>query len=607
MTRRRKKHRPPETPHPERPEQTVSGAVDRLTSGFASDVRRLYSVPAICGFLLLAVIAVFGQTAGHEFIICDDNQYVYENPYVLPGVTWDGIRWAFTKSWSANWHPLTWISHMLDCQWSPLASGDAYQKAPLHHITNVALHAVAAVLLLLALQSLTGRLWPSAFVAAVFAVHPLRVESVAWVAERKDVLSGVFFMATLWAYAAYVRRGDWPRYLLVLLLFALGLMAKPMLVTLPCVLLLLDYWPLRRLGRGRQMGGPPVGKVVLEKVPMFFLAAVSCGLTIWAQAQVRAFKELPWPWRLGNAMVAYVQYIRQTFWPVGLAVYYPHEGQNLPWWQIAVSGAFLAAITTAAIFSARKRGYFLVGWLMFLGMLVPVIGLLQVGAQARADRYMYLPQIGLAIAAAWGVADLTKRWPVQKLICGGLSAAVLAALAALSFRQTAIWRTNETLWRHAIQCTDKNDYAYTNLGMTLVAAGKNDEAIECYRKAIEFNPSYGLPHDNLGTRLYAQGKIDAAAEEYALAVLADPHSAKAHNNLGVMLYTKKMIPQAVDQFEQALKEDSQYALALRNLARIFIEEGKFDEGIAYCHSALEINPRFADAHHDLGLAFEKLG
>ena len=347
----------------------------------AEDQSNPLIVVAVAFLLVVAVVAVFAQTAGHEFINCDDNQYVYENLHVRPGVTWDGIRWAFTKSHSANWHPLTWISHMLDCQWSPLTTRDERQKAPLHHVANVALHAAAAVLLLLALRRLTGRLWPSAFVAAVFAVHPLRVESVAWVAERKDVLSGVFFMATLWAYAAYVRRPGGLRYLLVLLFFALGLMAKPMLVTLPCVLLLLDYWPLGRLGWGRQTGCPPAGKVVLEKVPMFFLAAVSCALTIWAQSQVYAFKELSLPWRAGNALVSYAQYIRQSFWPTGMAAYYPHAARNLPLWQIAASAALLAAITAAALLLARKRPYFLVGWLMFLGMLVPVIGLMQVGCK----------------------------------------------------------------------------------------------------------------------------------------------------------------------------------------------------------------------------------
>ncbi len=315
----------------------------------------------------------------HGFVNLDDNQYVYDNEQVTDGLTWHGVVWAFTSSHSANWHPLTWLSHMLDCQLFHKGAGG-------HHATSVLLHAAAAVLLLLALLKMTGRLWPSAWVAAVFALHPLRVESVAWVAERKDVLSGVFFMLTLWAYAAYARRPpSWWRYAVVLILFALGLMAKPMLVTLPFVLLLLDYWPLQRLAPagpqhvGARAVNEKVSWLLLEKLPMLALAAISCRLTIWAQSQVGAFKEAQVQWRINNAVVSYVQYLEKTLWPANLAAYYPHPAGRLPAWDVAAAALLLTVISAAALMTARKHRYFLVGWLWYLGMLVPVIGLVQVG------------------------------------------------------------------------------------------------------------------------------------------------------------------------------------------------------------------------------------
>ena len=423
MTRRSERRRPPTESCSERSERSACGAVDRLALRSAVQVWSPYTLPAVCGLLLLAVITVFGQTAGHDFLNFDDPDYVYENPHVQSGVTGKEIAWAITTCHSDNWHPLTWLSHMLDCQFYHLKPGG-------HHLTNVLLHSAAAVLLFLALQRMTAALWPSAWVAAIFAIHPLRVESVAWVAERKDVLSGLFFMLALWSYARYVERpASWGRYFLVVASFALGLTAKPMLVTLPLVLLLLDYWPLRR-GRGVGDWGPGTSdwsgslpsaiqprstsflRLVVEKIPLFALAAISCLITLAAQrGALWSLERLAFPSRVANAAVAYVVYLERMFCPTGLATLYPLPKGPPPAWELVVAIAVLAAISTAVVVVRRKCPYLLFGWLWYLGTLVPVSGLVQVGNQAMADRYTYLTQIGLYMAFAWGAAHLRAIAP----------------------------------------------------------------------------------------------------------------------------------------------------------------------------------------------------
>ena len=377
----------------------ASTVVSRLASGAASQAWRPYIQFAVCGFLILAVFAVFYQTARHDFVY-DDEDYILHNRHVTGGLTSEGIAWAITAYHASNWHPLTWLSHMLDCQLYDL-------KPRGHHLTNVLLHAATAMLLFLALRRMTGVLWPSAWVAAVFAIHPLRVESVAWVAERKDVLSGLFFMLTLWFYARYAEHPkSWGRYLLVVASFATGLTAKPMLVTLPFVLLLLDYWPLGRFGRVS-------GGVVAEKIPLFALAVASCLVTIAAQQNaINSFEHLPLSRRLANAAVAYVAYIGKMFYPADLAVLYPLPEGPPPVWEVVVAATVLLSITMAVFAVRRKYPYLLFGWLWFLGTLVPVIGLMQVGIQAMADRYTYLTQIGLYIALAWGVCTWPARGPI---------------------------------------------------------------------------------------------------------------------------------------------------------------------------------------------------
>ena len=406
---------------------------------------------AICVFLLAAVAAVFGQTLRYDFIKdYDDNHYVTENRHVTEGLGGAGIAWAFTTFHATNWHPLTWLSHMLDCQFYELWPGG-------HHLSSVLLHAATAVLLFLLLRRMTGALWPSALAAAVFAVHPLRVESVAWIAERKDVLSGLFFVLTLWAYVAYAGRPwSWFRYSLVVLLYALGLMAKPMLVTLPFLLLLLDYWPLGRFApaaKGAAGAGPAatarrLGWLLLEKVPLLALAAASCVVTLLAQARGHDGMDLlPMSDRAANAVVSMAAYLGNFFYPAGLTILYRHPG-SWPRWEVAAAAAVLAIITAAAILCWRKCPYLIVGWLWYLGMLVPVLGLVQVGSQAMADRYTYLPMIGVTIALAWLLASAAENWRWGGPVFGAAAALAVAVLMGCAWQQTSYWRNSETLWDH---------------------------------------------------------------------------------------------------------------------------------------------------------------
>ena len=427
-------------------------------------VNRCWFSIGICIALAGLTWLVFSQTLWHDFINYDDPHYVYENTKITGGLSISGIAWAFTHIHALNWHPLTTISHMLDCQLHGL-------KAGWHHFTNVLLHTLAAMLLFLALQQMTGAVWRSAFVAAVFAIHPLRVESVAWIAERKDVLSGVFFMLTLLAYLYYVRVPRVRGYLVVVFLFACGLMSKPMLVTLPFVLLLLDYWPLDRI-KGQ------LWKRVAEKIPLIALSAVSSVITFLVQkGAVGQTEELPIFERINNAIVSYVLYIWQMVWPVNLAVFYPHPENRLPLWEIVSCFLLLIFITVTAIALRKQRPYLLVGWLWYLGMLVPVIGLVQVGWQGRADRYTYLPLIGLYIAATWAVTDLTALYRHQRATLSTVAILVIAALSCCAWIQTSYWRDSETLFKHALAITTNNDVAENNIGIVFLGKGKLDEAI----------------------------------------------------------------------------------------------------------------------------------
>jgi protein O-mannosyl-transferase len=516
----------------------------------------------ICIALAALSWLVFGQTLWHDFINYDDPRYVYENTKITDGLSISGIAWAFTHIHSMNWHPLTTISHMLDCQLYGLKAGG-------HHFTNVLLHNVAAVLLFLVLlqmtggPSRTGSIWRSAFVAAVFAIHPLRVESVAWIAERKDVLSGVFFMLTLLAYVYYVRLPQVRRYLLVALVFACGLMSKPMLVTLPFVLLLVDYWPLRRI-EGQ------VWERVLEKIPLVALSAISSIATLVAQKGAVGYtEELPILERINNAVVSYVLYIWQMLWPVNLAVFYPHPENRLPLWEIISSLLLLICVTAVAIALRKQRPYLITGWLWYLGMLVPVIGLVQVGWQGHADRYTYLPQIGLYIAVTWAVTDLTTLWRHQRTI---LTVAALLTIAVLSWRawiQTWYWRDSETLFKQALAVTTDNDVAENNLGIVYLRQGNVDGAVSLLQAAVDLRPDNSPAHENLAKALLQKGKVADALIHYRKLLELQPDNIEVHNIVGTVLIQQGRIRDGVEEWQKVLAIQSDNGNAMSNLAWIF--------------------------------------
>jgi protein O-mannosyl-transferase len=538
---------------------------------------------AVCLVLAVFTFAVFGQTLTHEFVNYDDNEYVYENPMVARGLTFKGLVWAFTHVHSANWHPLTWLSHMLDCQLYGLNPGG-------HHLTNVLLHTATVIALFLVLRQMTGALWRSAFVAAVFAIHPLRVESVAWVAERKDVLSGLFFMLTIGAYVRYARRPwSWGGYGLVMLLFAMGLMCKPMLVTLPVVLLLLDFWPLQRK--------ESPGKLVLEKLPLLALSAASCIVTILAQHRViQSVRSFSLPNRLGNALVTCLVYLGQMVWPTGLAVYYPYPPNGLPGWEIGLAVTILAGFSAFAWRKRRKQPWLWIGWVWYLIMLLPVMGIIQVGGQAHADRYTYLPEIGICVAVTWWLAE----WRVGRVVFGSLMAGVLAGLMVCAWRQTAYWQNSEILWKHTLACTTGGYLAHYNLGVALDKNEKLDEAIVQYQASLQSNPDYAEAHYNLGLDLFQKGKVNEAIAQYQEALQINPDYAEAHNNLGNAFFQMGKMEEAIAQEQEALRIKPDNAETHYNLGNTLLQTGKVDEAITQYQAALQIKPDFVEAHNNLG-------
>ncbi len=567
---------------------------DRTPVVAESPVRDLSAALAVCGLLLLTVVMLFCRTVNFGFVNFDDNLYVYDNPQVKSGLTAEGIVWAFTTNCARNWHPLTWLSHMLDCQFYGLESGG-------HHWTSVLLHAAAAILLFLVLWRMTGDLWPSAFVAALFAIHPLRVESVAWVAERKDVLSGLFFMLTLGAYVGYVHRPfSLFRYLTVVALFALGLMAKPMLVTLPLVLLLLDYWPLGRFAKP--------WRLVVEKLPMLALSAAACVATRLAQSEaVKSIEDISLTSRVENALVSYVSYLGNFFYPAGLAAFYPHPGDRLPLWQVAGALLLLVCISVGVLACRRRCPYLLVGWLWYLGMLVPVIGLVQVGHQAMADRYTYLPQIGLAMALVWGANRAIVSWPHRAWLCGVASALAMAALMGCTWRQTSYWRDSETLWNHTLACTSRNALAHFNLGGALYKQGRVAEAIVHFREVLAITPGQAVVHGDLGIALADQKKYDEAMAEYHKALQIKPDYVDVYNNLGVALYDQGRVAEAIAQYRKALDIDPRYARAHYNLGNALSADSQFDEAIAEYQQTLKIRSDYSAARDKLGLLLYQRG
>ncbi len=542
--------------------------------------------PGVCLVLAAITFAVFGQTLHHEFVNFDDRDYVYENPVVARGLTLKGIAWAFSCH-AYNWHPLTWLSHELDCQLYGLNPGG-------HHLTNVLLHTATVIVLFLVLRQMTGALWRSAFVAAVFAIHPLRVESVAWIAERKDVLSGLFFMLTIGAYVRHARR-PWPpfRYGLVLLLFALGLMCKPMLVTLPLVLLLLDYWPLQR--------EESAGRLVLEKLPLLALSAASCVVTLLAQSKaIQSTESFSLLARSGNALAACMVYLGQMVCPAGLAVFYAYPHHGLPAWEVALAGMLLAGLSAVAFWQWRKQPWLLTGWLWYLIMLLPVVGVIQVGGQAHADRYTYLPQIGIYVAVTWLAAEWGVKWRVEGAAFACLMTGVLAVLMVCARKQTAYWRNNETLWSHTIACTTDNEMAHYNLGFALDQKGRVAEAITQYQEALKIQPSYAAAHNNLGLALQQEGKVDEAIAHFQQAAQLRSDFVEPCINLGNALLQEGRVDEAIARYEQAVQLKPDYATGHNNLGDALLQKGKVDAAVAQYEKALEIDPACAEADYSLG-------
>jgi Flp pilus assembly protein TadD len=561
--------------------------------------------------LAAIVWVIFGQTLHHEFVNFDDNLYVYENPAVNGGLTLNGIAAMFTHVECNFYHPLTMISLMVNYQLNGLHPGG-------YHLTNVLLHTLSAILLFLILRGMTGFTLRSAFVAAVFAIHPLRVESVAWVAERKDVLSGFFFMLTLWAYARYIRNTrSTNRYLVVVVLFALGLLCKPNLVTLPFVLLLLDYWPLQRFGAGtvaggklaRQRGGFSVfARLIVEKVPLFVLSAAASVMAPIAEGNAMAsLPGMPFLVRMGNPIMSYVTYLRQMVYPAGLAPFYPLPARDLSGWKIILALALLVAISAAAVAAWRKRPYLLVGWLWYLGILVPMIGIMQVGGFAHADRYTYLPMIGVSIALTWAAADLCAGWRHRNAVLGGCSAIILIALIFCARAQTSYWRNSESLWTHTLACTSDNYIAHNDLGIVLLLKGNVDEAIAQFQQALQITPGSAGSYNNLGNALLQKGNVDEAITIYQKALQIKPDNAEALNYLGNALLQKGSVDEAIARFRQALQIKPDGLDAHNSLGDALLQKGSVDEAIAQFRQALQIKPDGLDAHNNLGDALLQKG
>ena len=538
---------------------------------------------------MVATLALYNPVNRHPFVNYDDDRYITENPHVHNGLTWRTITWAFTATEQGNWHPLTWLSHALDYQLF-------HQNPAGHHLTSLLIHAANAVLLFLFLMYATRRLGPSLFVAALFALHPINVESVAWVAERKNVLCTFFFFATLIAYCWYARQPDWRRYLVFAGLFLLGLMSKPMVITLPFVLLLLDYWPLGRIRGGRaDATAAPLSKLVVEKLPLIALSAASAVITMQAQragGAMRSTAQFSLAVRLENAVMAYAMYLWKMIWPSHLSPIYPHPGDSLAGWQVGTSALVLLAVTAVAL-KFRARRYLLTGWLWFLGTLVPVIGLVQVGDQAMADRYAYIPLVGIFIMIAWRIADLADSKQIGLVVRVIPAACVLLALSFATNRQLGYWSSNYDLWTHAVAVTGRNFIAQDNLGGALLWLGKTDEAYLHFQAAAEINPLDPMSRSNLGAYLQEHGHMAEAIEKYnrVITLTSDPGLlAATYANLGAAYRKLGEDEKARTSYDQALQLNPNQYNAYLGLGELLEKQSRLDDAISNYSKAVELRP-----------------
>ncbi|HEX3685001.1 MAG TPA: tetratricopeptide repeat protein [Bryobacteraceae bacterium] len=578
----------------------------RVSGPLTAHEKRLFRTFWIYAVLLLATITVYGQVRHFDFVNYDDPEYVTGNSNVLRGLTPEGLAWAATSGAAANWLPLTRVSHMLDIQLFGLDSG-------LHHLTNLMFHALSTLLLFAFLNRATGARGPSAFVAFVFALHPLHVESVTWIAERKDVLSAFFWCLALLAYVRYTERPAIGRYLLVLFLFCCGLMAKPMTVTLPFALWLLDIWPLQRLPSAKSR------LAIVEKLPFLVLSIAVGIITFIVQQGSRAVKPFPLQLRIGNALLSYVTYIDKTFWPSNLAVFYPYR-QDIPAWKPALAGLMLLCVSVLVVRTFRSRPYLAVGWFWYLGTLLPVIGLIQVGAQARADRYTYIPMIGLSIMLAWGAVDAVSRWPRAKGAFIALAAAACASCAVVAFIQVGYWRNSETLFAHALQVTRNNYVAHHNYGLAIAGQpGRLPEAMVHYRDALEIQPRSVEARTDLGSALAKSGHFEEAIAEYKTALQLAPDCTICRSNLdlaqrqladelftqGVALAKSGHTLDAIGQFEAALRLEPADAETHNNLGVALATLGRTAQAIQEFRTAVQLKPDYPDARYNLAAALSQ--
>jgi len=562
----------------------------------------------VCIFLTVVIWLVFGQTLNHEFINFDDDRYVYQNAEISKGVTVEGLKWFLTHSHAQLWHPLTTLTHMIDCQIYGLRPGG-------HHFTNVVLHNIASVLLFLALCRITGCLWRSAFVAAIFAIHPMRVESVAWVAERKDILSGVFFALTLAAYVYYARAPGIRGYFVLLIPVVCGLMSKATFVTVPVVLLLLDYWPLRRwqgagsAEQGLSVGHLPAvasakaGALVVEKIPLIALSLAAAALTIRAQTKtIASLEQLGLLPRIKNAAVSIIIYLRQMFWPSGLGVFYPHPRDHLNIWIVLGSAALILAITVVAILLIRQRPYLFVGWFWYLILLFPVLGFFQSGLQARADRFTYLPHIGITIAVTWTIADLTRNWNYRRVVLGPVATCIIIAFTICSWKQTTYWRNDITLWKRDLAVTSDNQIGHQNLAAALWAGGDVAQAkIESrianiiHSEAVVKDFPFDIAaRDNLGALLVQASDVRGAIAQWQTSLQIDSHDGNALNNLAWILATFpddsiRNGARAVQLAESATAlPGGDTPIVQRTFAAAYAETGDFAKAVATAQHAVEL-------------------
>jgi Flp pilus assembly protein TadD len=566
-------------------------------------------------FLVVATVLVFWPVLHSEFINLDDGVYVIDNLIVQRGLTLENVIWAFSDTSAGFYHPLTWLSHMLDCQLFGLNPGA-------HHLTNLLFHLANTLLLFWVLTRMTGRPGASTFIAALFALHPLHVESVAWVSERKDVLSTFFWILTMALYLRYVEQPGIHRYLLVLLSFTLGLMSKAMLVTLPFVLLLLDYWPLGRFlfkqdSKSSLLPGPGIAHhqglslfhLVREKIPLWILSATWCALTFFAEKSLGAIgdlEDIPLGIRLANAISSYGLYLERMIWPRNLAVYYPFPDM-IPIGPVIMGGLLLVGLSCIVIRYALSRPYLFVGWFWYLGTLVPVIGLVPVGSHALADRYTYIPLIGPFIMIALGGSDFLMGWRHRKNVLAVSAGLALSFLGVTTRQQVALWHNSITLFDHTLSVTTGNLVIHNNLGCVLKRQGKFQEAAAHYTKALQINPNYAEPYNNLGTVLDQQGKTQEAAAHYTKALQIKPDYAEPHINLGIILIQQGKIQEAAAHFTKALQIKPNNARAYNNMGTLLDQQGKTQEAAAHFTKALQINPNYAEPHIHLGIILARQG